>query len=255
MSTDDGKLTEADALVRLRRSTELLWRGREQAPRGPKPGLTLDRIVDAAIALADAEGIDGLTMRRVAAQLGVGTMSLYRYVPGKAELLDLMFDRVSVPGDDTKKAVGWRAAMEAIARDGRKRYLRHQWLLHVNWTRPVFGPNSLRDFQLTIAALDGLGLTDRERVKIIVALDSYVAGNVRQEILYANAPAETGISEEAFWAHQIPVLERAIDSGDYPHLATLDEDAFSGTNEDDFEFGLARLLDGVEKLIASRHMY
>src|SRR6476661_5122429 len=78
----------------FRISLKLLWGTKERAPRGPKPTLTVPQIVESAIAIADAEGIDNVSMRRVAERLGVGAMSLYRYVPSKAELLDLMVDAV-----------------------------------------------------------------------------------------------------------------------------------------------------------------
>src|SRR5688572_6354769 len=102
-----------DAAGALVRSQELLWGGLERGSRGPKPGLTLEKIVDTAIRVADADGIDAVSMRRLARELGVGTMSLYRYVPGKEELLALMLDRVSAdtvlrPDDGPN----WRTALE-----------------------------------------------------------------------------------------------------------------------------------------------
>ena len=110
--------TETSGSGDIGRTLELLWETGRRPSRGPKPTLTLDRIVEAAIRVADTEGLEGLSMRRVAAELGTGTMSLYRYVPGKGELLDLMLDRVQRPsenpadlGDD-----GWRTALEALAR-------------------------------------------------------------------------------------------------------------------------------------------
>src|SRR5687768_86463 len=103
----------------LNRSLELLWGTGEPAARGPKPGLNLPRIVDAAVALADREGLGALSMRRVAAELGVGTMSLYRHVPGKGELLDLMLDKVGGMNEDPStwdSITDWRGALEKLAR-------------------------------------------------------------------------------------------------------------------------------------------
>lgn len=123
------------------RSIELLWGTRGPRTRGPKPGLTVEGIVAAAIELADADGLESLSMRRVAERLGVGTMSLYRYVPGKAELLDVMVDRVNTeterPGD---VAGGWRGRLEQIARENRRLFERHPWLLQVFPGRPPLGP-------------------------------------------------------------------------------------------------------------------
>ena len=237
----------------LIRSQELLWNGTERGARGPKPGLTLERIVETAIAVADAEGIDAVSMRRVARELGAGTMSLYRHVPGKDELLILMLDRV---GAGTVPPVGgdlpWRAALELAARGSYRLYLDHPWLLKVNWTRPVFGPNTMAGFEAILAAIDGIGLTDQERVTLIVAVDSLVTGLARSQILYASAAEETGLSDDECWQLQTPVLERAMASGDYPAMAALSDDAFDAPWNETFEFGLHRLLDGTELLVGSR---
>src|SRR3712207_7579838 len=114
------------------RTIELLWGTRPRAARGPKPGLTIDRIVAAAIAIADADGLDGLSMRRVAGHLGVGAMSLYRYLPGRAELLDLMVDRVCGETDRPHDLpAGWRPRLEHVAQENRRLYERHPWLLGI----------------------------------------------------------------------------------------------------------------------------
>jgi AcrR family transcriptional regulator len=233
---------------------ELLWRTRERPARGPKPALTLDQIVDAAIAVADANGVEGLSMRCVAKELGVGTMSLYRYVPGKGDLLDLILDKVSDPSTDVEKAkgAGWREALRIAAHGTRRLYLNHPWLLQINWTRPVFGPNTLAGVEFVIGTLGDLGLTDQERVSVLMTIDSYVTGMTRTEIQHASAAEETGISDEEFWRQQLPLLEKAMETGDYPVMAVMSEDAFDAGWDETFEFGLERLLDGLESFIASR---
>lgn len=235
-------------------SLELLWRPRERPSRGPQPTLSLTEIVDAAIAVADADGFDALTMRRVAADLGVGTMSLYRYFPRKDVLLNLMLERVSDPGDAARRYAGldWRRVLELHARDSRSLYLKHPWLLQVNWSRPLLGPNSLAGLEVLISRLDGLGLTDQERVAVLTLIDSYVTGSVRTEILYARAAEETGVGDDEFWARQLPYLEAAMMTGRYPAMAGLSEDAFEMGWVETFEWGLARLLDGLEALVKSR---
>jgi AcrR family transcriptional regulator len=236
------------------RSAELLWGPREQPARGPKRSLSLDAVVDAAIAVADADGIEALSMRRVARELGVGTMSLYRYVPGKAELLDLMLDRVSDPAEQVAQAHGqnWRDVLVIVARGVRQIYLSHSWLLRVNWSRPVMGPNTLAGLELHISGLHDLALTDQEKVSVMLLIDSYVTGMARNEILAASAAEATGVSDEQFWAEQSPVLERAMSTGNYPALARLADDAFELGWDETFEFGLERVLDGVAALIESR---
>ncbi|WP_143660744.1 TetR/AcrR family transcriptional regulator, partial [Streptomyces fradiae] len=136
----------------IRRSLELLWGGGEPPSRGPKRGLTLDAVVTAAIELADAEGFDAVSMRRLSTRLNIGTMSLYRYVPGKAELLDLMLDRVQgLPPGTPETPDDWRDGVEALARGHLALYRRHPWLLKVNQSRSVLGPGALRALEAALA--------------------------------------------------------------------------------------------------------
>jgi AcrR family transcriptional regulator len=246
--------SEPSAAEQVRRAMDLLWGMAERPARGPKPSLSLDRIVTAAIAVADRDGVDGMSMRRVAAELGVGTMSLYRYVPGKAELLALMLDMVSDPGEDAARMrdKDWREVVEVAARGSYRLYLTHPWLLQVNWTRPVIGPNTLAGIELFMSGLDGLGLTDQERVAVMMLVDGFVVGTARQRVQYTALVEETGLADEEFWAQQYPALTRAMESGDYPAMAALSEDAFGLGWDDSFEFGLERVLDGVAALVASR---
>ena len=149
------------------RSLELMWQGDAQARPGPRPGLTLGQIVVAAVALADREGLSALSMRRVASELGVGTMSLYRYVPGKGELLDLMLDHVNgVPdGAPDPRSLSWRRTLEEMAWGIWDLYQAHPWLLHVNQSRPVLGPNSLAGFNHVLAGLADLDLGGRDGLR------------------------------------------------------------------------------------------
>jgi AcrR family transcriptional regulator len=245
---------ESDQLESLRRSMELLWGEGVRPSRGPKPSLTLDRIVAAAIAVADRDGVVALSMRRVAAELDVGTMSLYRHVPGKTELLALMLDTVSDPGDSVAHAAGrdWRGLLELAAHGTYQLYLRHPWLLQVNWTRPALGPNSVAAADFFISALDGLGLTDQERISVMIMVDGYVTGVARQRIQHSSLAAETGITDEEFWSQQYPFLERAMESGRYPAMAAMGEDAFEAGWDETFEFGLHRILDGIAAFITTR---
>ena len=249
---DPASHSQARAL--LQASLELLWEGWRPSGKGPKPTLTLERIVDAAIGVADADGVEALTMRRLARELGVGTMSLYRYVPDKSVLLDLTLDRVSIPGDAKREFTrrSWRDALEAEAWEGRALYLRHPWLLQVNWTRPVLGPNSVAGLELVMSGVESLPLTDQEKILLISVLDAYVTGSVRQQIMYENAAEETGLSEDEFWETQLPFLERAMGSGHYPMMSSMAEDSFDGSWEETFAAGLRHLLDGLAADLARR---
>lgn len=235
------------------RSLNLLWHGLPVARKGPRPSLTLERIVRAAIALADAEGLEALSMRALARDLGVGTMSLYRYVRDKAELMNLVLDHITArTWAPDAAATGWRAMVETIARDSRQMYLDHPWLLQVNWSAPVLGPGSVGDLERTLAALTDLPFSDRERIMLVTLVDAYVTGSVRQEVLFDQASALADLTHEEFWELQLPYLEAAMASGAYPTMAAMSEDSFTGGWEETFELGLRLLLDGLDREMARR---
>ncbi|WP_406479012.1 TetR/AcrR family transcriptional regulator [Streptomyces platensis] len=246
--------TEHSGSGDVSRSLELLWGLGDRPSRGPKPGLTLDRIVTTAVAVADTDGLGALSMRRVATDLGVGTMSLYRYVPGKAELLDLMLDKVAEFDADAHPdpAAGWRPAMEALAHASRRQYHRHPWLLQVDQARPLLGPNALESLEYSVRALAGTGLADREKIHVLVSFGGFLAGISRTELHSTLAEKRTGISDADFWQSQEAVLSKAMLSGRYPALAALDENTFAGDDSPVFELGLSALLDGFAALIAAR---
>ncbi|MGW0781922.1 TetR/AcrR family transcriptional regulator [Streptomyces sp. NPDC002913] len=247
----DGTTTGSGDIAR---SLELLWGTGERPSRGPRPGLTLDRIVATAVGVADTEGLDALSMRRLSTELGTGTMTLYRYVPGKSELLDLMLDRVQgepLAVDASQVPDDWRTAVDVMARTYRDTLRAHPWLLKINQARTVLGPSALRGLELALTGLRGMGLTDPELIGVIITVNSFVEGLARTESHAAEAARETGLSDAAFWEGQRPYLERAMLSGDYPRMAALSGDAF-GNDFDHFAFGLGRILDGLETLVRQR---
>jgi AcrR family transcriptional regulator len=238
-----------------KRIMELLWGGPERVRRGPKPKLTVDQIVEAAIAIADTEGLAALSMRRVAERLGVTAMSLYTYVPGKAEILDLMLDRVcgeTAKPDDVPG--GWRARLELVARETWALYLRHPWLLHVATNRPVLGPNLIARYDYELRAVDGVGLTDIEMDLVVTMVNDYVHGAVRSA-LAAAALADSDTSDVEWWEEVAPLLERVYDPARFPvatRVGSAAGEEYNAAIDPDraFEFGLARILDGVAALIA-----
>lgn len=256
--TRNGSTAEADGTATgsgdIARSLELLWKTGDRPSRGPKPGLTLDRIVTTAVAVADAEGLGAVSMRRLSTELGAGTMTLYRYVPGKAELLDLMLDRVlgepltagtaDVPDD-------WRTAIDSMARTYLDNLRTHPWLLKINQARTVLGPSALRGLELALTGLRGMGLRDPELIAVIITVNSFVEGLARTQSHAVEAVQQTGLSDADFWEDQRPYLERAMLSGEYPMMAGMAEDTFSA-DFDHFEFGLRRLIDGFEVLVGER---
>jgi AcrR family transcriptional regulator len=227
-----------------------MWDLDGKPTRGPKPTLTLDRIVDTAIDIADADGLEALSMRRVAEALGVGTMSLYRYVPGKAELLDLMLDAISGP-DPSVSTLGddWRTAMEALGRALWRLYLRHPWLPFVDQTRPLLGPNSLNGFEVALAGLQDSRLSSQQKVNAISLIEAFVSSAARTHNNAVTAEQRTGLSTEEFWLAQTPVIEKAMATGRYQLIGSLDEDAFASSAEEFFEFGLRCILDGLQALV------
>ncbi|MEU9286332.1 TetR/AcrR family transcriptional regulator [Streptomyces sp. NPDC048275] len=244
--------TETSGSGDIVRTLALLWDTGKRPSRGPKPGLSLDAIVEAAIRVADADGLDAVSMRRLSTELGTGTMSLYRYVPGKAELLDLMLDRVQRPSEDPEVfGEGWRAALEALGRATLALYRRHPWLLQVNQTRPILGPSALDGMEKMLSRIKPMGLSDPELVSAIIMIDGYVFGAARTQVYQKEAERRTGLTDAEFWQAHIPVFEKVMADGRHPFLASLSEDAF-GADFDHFEFGLQRMLDGLEALVARR---
>ncbi|WP_371494779.1 TetR/AcrR family transcriptional regulator C-terminal domain-containing protein [Kitasatospora sp. NBC_00374] len=254
-----------------RRSMDLLWRGNGPAAAvrrpgpGPRPGLTVDAIVEAAVAVADADGMPALSMRAVGERLGRTAMALYTYVPGKSELVDLMYDQVlaELPAG-YPQAAGWRAAVTAWADDSWAFHLRHPWVLQVSQARPVLGPNEYRALEALIGALAGTGLPGGRLRRIVGALVGYVRGSVRTAAEAREAAAATGVGDDEWWFGRASLLaEVAPDFAErFPLLAALEQDRTAAFEQDDsvpyqerearetFTAGLAVLLDGVEAAIA-----
>ncbi|MGC4807517.1 TetR/AcrR family transcriptional regulator [Micromonospora sp. DT233] len=240
------------------RSLALLWRTGEPTGRGAGPGLSVDRIVRAAIDLADAAGIDALTMRRVAEALGVATMSVYTYVPGKAELLDVMIDTLyGVMSRPAESPEGWRSRLERIARENLALYRAHPWLLRAETSRPVLGPNSMAKYDYELGALTGLGLTDVEMDAVLTLVLGHVRSAARAALDAVNLERETGMTDAQWWQAHAPWLERLVAPGRYPTAARVGTAAGQahGTAHDPgyaFEFGLQRVLDGVAVVVGER---
>lgn len=134
-------------------------------------------------------------------------------------------------------------------------YLAHRWLMQVNWSRPVLGPESIRDLERTVSGLVELPLSDREKIMLVSLVDAYVTGSVRQEIQYDSAAADSGMTDAEFWNHQLPFLNRAMESGRFPTMAAMSAnsfDVFSGGWEESFQMGLRFVLDGLEQEVERR---
>lgn len=246
------------------RTMELLW-GTEKSPtRGPKPGLSVEQIVRAAIELADEDGLAALSMRRVADRLGVGVMSLYTYVPGKAELLDVMLD--TALGEESLPELvngNWRAALEQRAHEDWALYQRHPWVLQISGARALLGPNETALFESTLHAIAAIGLTGREMVSVVNLVAGYVRGAAQNALDAALAAHRTGMSNDEWWAAREPLFDKYFFPERYPTLFSLHQTgAFDAPADgsdyllhyalNDFAFGLQRVLDGIEAFV-ERH--
>lgn len=231
----------------------LLWRTQQAPARGPRHGLDVDRIVRTAIEVADAEGVQALSMRRVAQELGVGTMSLYTYIPGKAELLDAMADLVAT--ETTSPPTGdWRTALEQIAEQNWLLFHRHPWLLSVDTARPALGPGVAAKYNKELTAIDGIGLTDVEMDTVLAVVIGHAESTARRAIGAARLAQRTGQTDEQWWATQAPVLQRLLDPTRFPVAVRVGQAAGQAhgsaiSPRAEFEFGLHRLLDGIGDLL------
>ncbi|MYS83562.1 TetR/AcrR family transcriptional regulator [Embleya scabrispora] len=237
------------------RTLALLWRTGEGPTRGPKQGLTVDRIALAAIGIADADGLGALSMRAVAERLGVGTMSLYTYVPGKAELLHVMFDTVLGENELPDAAgLGWRAALERHARADHALAQRHPWVVQL-WGPGLLlmGPRITARAESALRTVAELGLTEAEMAHVVGLVDAYVRGVTQVAVDVNRDAVSSGVGYEDWWAESTPYLERLIQPARFPTLTRV---WAAGTYEEapdaGFEFGLRLVLDGIETLIRSR---
>ena len=214
-----------------------------------------DRVVEAAVAIADAEGLPALSMRRLAGELGLPTMSLYRYVADKEDLVLLMMDRVMAahppPGGLSPAEHGWRACVEALARLQWAMYRRHPWLAQaVSFTRPLLAPHAMAHTEWTMRALDGHGLDPNTQFRAAVMVANHVRGtaiNLEEE---AQAEQESGLTEQEWLDRQQERLSAVLATGRLPLIARF---ATAGDAAFDLDllldFGLQRLLDGLASLL------
>lgn len=230
-------------------TTQLVWSKDRRAPARRAP--SVDRIVGAALAIADSEGVDAVSMRRVASDLASGTASLYRYVANRDELLDLMIDTAQGEAEPPAPTGDWRVDLTAVADRVRATLLQHPWLGPELSGRPALGPNSLRRHNSALAAVTPLTADITLASNIVDAVLSYVFGAVTQELAEIRARHRTGLTEDQWRATVGPYLREAIATGDYPHFARRVMDAEDSTPTARFEFGLSCLLDGVGRAAAS----
>jgi AcrR family transcriptional regulator len=241
------------------KSLQLLWGRVAAGKRGPKSKVSLSDLVQAAISIADAEGIDAVSTRRVAEAVGISAMSFYTHIPDKAVLIDLMIDAIAGGPPDVGRPQfapeHWRDNITMVANAYRDFYLDHPWALQVGTHRPVLGPNTLRAYDVILSAVDGLGLDEVEMDMTVALITNYVYGAVRDVARAAQVKQQTGMSDDEWWYAIAPFLE-TVDFSPYPVASKVGSvvGELYGLGDPDraFQFGLARLLDGVDVLIAGK---
>ncbi|GAA1770414.1 TetR/AcrR family transcriptional regulator [Streptomonospora arabica] len=267
MATSGGEW--ADGSPEGERRLELLWRVADRPRRGPRPGLSLDAIVAAAVGLADAEGLGAVSMQRVAAELGYTTMSLYRYVSSKEQLVELMADD-ALGEPPAPEAADWRARLEEVSRALVAVYRNRPWLLGVEISGPPEGPNQLSWFEAYLETLAEAELPGYERVAVVLFIDGAVREIARIAVQVEGARRAGGVSDDAAGAVYASVLRRFAVPERYPNIAALAAEgvfdpeppgrgATRGADwglvdamGTDIAFGLHRLLDGVEAYASGR---
>ena len=233
-----------------RHMIRLLWDPPEPSGRGPRQRLTLDQVVQAGMTVASTDGVDKLSMRNVAARLGVGAMSLYTYVPGRDELFELMIDRAWAARSLPDPALPWRDQVEVHAREAWSMYERFPWLIRSNLWRMPLGPHVLDVQEDLYRAVSLTGLTDYEVVRVTGLVESHVFGVARSSITDTSVSANTGVTADDYWESRSSFWGTYYSAERFPTMTRIWESgAFDRSYSDEVEFGLARLLDGVELLI------
>ncbi|WP_460357766.1 TetR/AcrR family transcriptional regulator [Actinoallomurus acanthiterrae] len=219
----------------------------------PKQALNRRQVLRTAIAIADVEGLDAVSMRRLAAELEVGPMSLYRHVANKDELVTQMTDEVfgepelPVPGPE-----GWRAKLELISRRQWELCRRHLWLPRaVSFTRPLLVPNMMAHTEWTLRALDGLGLPMTTRLREALTLHALVITVALPMADETEAEQETGVPLDQWWLEQRKRANELLGSGRFPLLATIEQETASDL-DGLFEYSLARHLDGFATFVGDQ---
>lgn len=256
--TDPERVPQPGPKPPLPPGLDLLWGRREEGSRGPRRGLSVSDVVAAAIRVADAEGLEALSMARVARELGFTTMSLYRYVASKEELLQLMWnDSAQGSQDLVLDGDTWRERLRSWAVTQRELISQHPWITQMPMAAPPLAPNSLTFVEKGLEALDGSGLAEADKLRVIGLLSSYTLSEARMAADAERAAKEAmaaGGDVTAMWSFEA-LLRELVDEGRYPRLHRLAwaaeiGDAPSGYDEtEEFLFGVERILDGVQALI------
>ncbi|MCX4657941.1 TetR/AcrR family transcriptional regulator [Streptomyces uncialis] len=234
-------------------SAEAAWGMRERPSRGRKPVLRIDRIVSTAVDLAAREGLDSVSMVRVAKELGTSTMSLYRYVAARDELYLLMQEAaVGPPPPPPPPGTGWRDALLTWATAQRATVHRHPWMLRLPITGPPLTPNSVAWWERGLDALADTPLDDGEQISVIMLIGGFVRHEASVAADLGAAVAASGLDPEEAMRRYVRTVERVADPAHHPRVARFLRSGVlfeTGDPDHEFTFGMARILDGVEALV------
>jgi AcrR family transcriptional regulator len=225
----------------------IIWARPGSRKRSPRPSLSREQIVRAAIDIADAEGMGALSIRQIASKLGVSTMALYWYVESKEDVLDLMIDAVYAEIEfPPQPSTDWRADCASLAKRVRTVMRRHPWLAALSSNRPLLGPNALKLHEYLFATLSLLGLGPHITLGLVEVVGAYLRGFVQQELGEAQAQRRSGLSETEWRMSVDPYIhDHVIASGQYPHLGYYFSHVEKWDNDKRFDFGLDFLLDSI----------
>ena len=235
----------------------LLWRHKAARPAktGRPPRLTLDAVLAAAIALADEDGLEATSMARLAGRLAVATMTVYTYVPSRAELVDLMVDEVlaqrALPGPGEPRPADWRDQVQLYAERTRAAYTAHPWLAQVSTIRPPIGPGMLAEREYVLSTVGDLGLAPGRVDEAAIAIAGFVTSAARFDAESVQLLRASGQTTDAWWGRRTRLWEEYFEAAEHPTMTRLwNTGGFDrGTVEqarDAFAFGLRALLDGIE---------
>jgi AcrR family transcriptional regulator len=244
-----------DQAGQLPASLAAAWGLRERPGKGPKPGLSLDQVVSAGLAVAEAEGLAAVSMSRVAAELGVGTMSLYRYVESKRDLLTLMMDVGLGPPPAAQPGQDWRAGLAGWATAQLAAFRRHLWAVQIPLSGPPMTPNALAWIEHALRAMQETGLTEQQKMSVILLISGFVRNEAMMEAQIDAAVRASGRTDQEAMASFGSLLRTLLDPGQFPELTVVADSGVMDKADDwdeEFGFGLTAILDGVESLVRAQ---
>lgn len=242
-----------------RSTLDLLWGNTPETRRGPRRSLSTRAVGDAALELADQGGLTALSMRNLGARLGVAAMALYRYVPTKDVLLELVLEAAyaKLP-DDLPLRAAWPEQLRLVATDAWNLYLAHPWMLQISVQRPSLGPHAIRKYERELKSIEPAGLPDVEMDLVIATVADFVRGSARSAIEAASASDATGLSDRGWWEAHAQHLARFVTPDQFPlavRVGAAAGEAYGAATDPrrTFAFGLERLISGVVLHVQSRN--